>query len=167
MAGLARVTVGVCAVAVIAGGTLAGCGAAPRGSGPPRAVTLPRVSCGSAVTRLLDDHTQLLSASPGTLPCFDAAVRNCRSASISVTAMGVDAGTRYVFVIEAGTDPCQVTEQSQFYMVSGGGRRGPLLTTHCRVAAAAGEGVTLSCGGRDILIPAELTMSADGREAAS
>lgn len=167
MAGLARVTVGVCAVAVIAGGTLAGCGAAPRGSGPPRAVTLPRVSCGSAVTRLLDDHTKLLSASPGTLPCFDAAVRNCRSASISVTAMGVDAGTRYVFVIEPGTDPCQVTEQSQSYMVSGGLRHGRVTTVGCERTIVTVTGVMLRCGGRNILIPAEVSMSADGREVAS
>jgi len=160
MPGLTKL-ITACGLAVIAGGTLAGCGVSQR------AVTPPAVSCGSAVTHFLTARTQLLSAHPGTLPCFYKAARNCHSASISVTAMGVDTGTHYVFAIQPGTRPCLVIEHSQFSMVSGGVRRGPVITTQCRVVAAAGEGVTLSCGGRDILIPAELAMSVDPRGAAS
>jgi hypothetical protein len=159
---LTTILAGVCAVAVTGGGALAGCGVSRQGAAPPG------VNCGSAVTRSLDDRTQLLSAKPGALPCFDAAARNCRAASITVTAMGVDAGTRYVFVIKPGTEPCQVTEQSQFYMVSGGGgRHGPIKTVACQRSAVTRSGVTLSCGGRGILIPAELRMSVDRGEAAS
>lgn len=161
MRGLTKVITGVCAAAVIAGGALAGCGTSHR------AVTPPRVSCGAAVTHSLNDSTELLSASPGALPCFAAAVRNCHSASLSVTAMGVDAGIHYVFVIKPGTEPCQVAEQSQFYMVSGGVRHGPVRTVACQRTAVTASGVTLSCGGRDILIPAKLRMSLDRGEAAS
>jgi hypothetical protein len=99
----------------------------------------------------------LLSAEPGALPCFDVAVRNCRAASIAVTAMGVDAGTHYVFIVKPAASRCQVTEQRQFYLVSGGIRRGPLRTTSCQVAAATGQGVTLSCDGQRLLIPATVS----------
>ena len=161
MPGLTKLITAVCGLAVIAGGALAGCGVSQR------TVTQPRVSCGSAVTRVLDDRTQLLSATPGALRCFDAAARMCRPASISVTAMGVDAGTHYAFAIKPGTQPCQVTEQSQFYMVSGGLRHGPVTTVSCQRSAVTASGVTLSCGGPDILVPAEVRMSVDRGEAAS
>lgn len=153
MRGLMKGIRGVCAAAVIASGALAGCGASQHGDTSQQGVAPPRVGCGSAITRTLDDRTVLLSASPGALPCFAAAARNCHSATITVTAMGVDAGNHYVFGIEPGTRPCLVTERSQFYMVSGGTRHGPVTTTHCRIAATDAGGVTLSCGGRQILIP--------------
>jgi hypothetical protein len=153
MSGLTKVIIGACAVAVLAGGAVAGCGASQHGDTSQRSVAPLRVSCGAATARFLDDRTELLSANPGALPCFDAAARNCRPASITVTTMGVDAGTRYTFAIEPGTNPCQVTEQSQFYLVSGGLRHGPVTTTHCGISAATADGVTLSCSGRDILIP--------------
>jgi len=148
MLGLAKLITAVCAAAVIAGEVLAGCG------NSHGAVMLPQVSCGSAATHALNDRTQLLSASPGALPCFDAAARKCRAASISVVAMGVDAGTHYVFMIKPGTDPCQITERSQFYLVSGGMRRGPVITRHCRVGAVTARGVSLSCDGQPpLLVP--------------
>jgi hypothetical protein len=158
MVGLTKVIIG-CAVAGLAGAAAAGCGASQQGDASQRSVTTQRVSCGSATARFLDDRTELLSANPGALPCFDAAARNCRSASITVTTMGVDAGTRSTFAIKPGTGPCQVTEQSQFYLVSGGLRHGPVTTTHCRISAATAAGVTLSCSGRDVVIPAELRLS--------
>jgi hypothetical protein len=159
MLGLTKVIVGGCAAALLIGGGLAGCGASQHGGTSQRGVAPSRVSCGSATARFLDDRTELLSAKPGALPCFDAAARNCRSASISVTTMGVDAGTRYTFAIEPGTGSCQVTEQSQFYLVSGGLRHGPVTTTHCRIGAATAKSVTLSCSGGDILIPATVSHS--------
>jgi hypothetical protein len=148
------IVAGVFVVTAIAGGALVGCGVSKPGSGSPRDTTLPRVNCGSAATRFLGESTQVLSATSGALPCFAAAARNCRPASITVTAMGVDAGTRYVFVVKPGTDGCQVTEQSQFYVVSGGVRHGPLTIVGCQRTAVTASGVTLECGGRRILIPA-------------
>jgi hypothetical protein len=153
MLGLTKVIVGACAAALLTGGALAGCGASQR------ATAAPPVSCGSAAARFLDDRTELLSASPGALPCFDTAVRHCRSASIIVTTMGVDAGTRDTFAIEPVTGPCQVTERSQSYLVSGGLHHGPVTTTHFRIAGATAAGVTLSCSGQRILIPATVSHS--------
>lgn len=159
MLGLTKVIVGACAAALLIGGALAGCGASQHGDTSQRGVAPLRVSCGSATARFLDERTELLSAKPGALPCFDAAARNCRSASISVTTMGVDAGTKYTFAIEPGTGPCQATEQSQLYLVSGGLRHGPVMTTHCRIALATAKSVTLNCNGRDILIPVTVSHS--------
>lgn len=161
MLGLTKVMIGGCAAVLLAGGGVAGWRAS---HGSP---TLPLPTCGSVTTHLLSSDTQLLSAKPGALACFSAAARNCRAGSIAVNQMGVDAGTRYVFVIEPGTEPCQVTEQSQFYMVSGGLRHGPVKTVACQRSAVTTSGVTLSCGGRGILIPVELRMSVDRGEAAS
>jgi hypothetical protein len=155
---LTTITAGVCAAAVIAAGALAGCGASQPGASR-QAPKLPRVSCGSATTRFLDDHTELLSADPGALPCFNAAVTSCRAASITVTTMGVDAGTRYVFAVDPGTHPCQVTEQRQSYIVSGGPHHGPVTTVACQLAAATASGVTLTCGSQQLLIPASVSRS--------
>lgn len=149
---LTTIAAGVCAAALIAGGALAGCGASQPGASG-QVPKLPRVSCGAATTRFLDERTELLSADPGALPCFDAAVRSCRPASITVTTMGVDAGTRYVFGIEAGTHPCQVIEQRQFYIISGGPHHGPVTTVACQRAVATASGVTLTCGTQHFLIP--------------
>lgn len=159
---LTTIAAGVCVAAVIAGGVLAGCGASSLGASQ-QAPKLPPASCGSATTRFLDDQTELLSADPGAPSCFNAAVKSCRSASITVRTMGVDAGTRYVFVIEAGTHPCQVTEQRQFYLISGGPHHGPVKTVACQHAAATASGVTLTCASQQLLIPA----SVSHREAAS
>jgi len=155
---LTTTAAGVCVAAVIAGAVLAGCGASPVGASQ-QAPKLPPVSCGSATTRFLDDRTELQSADPGALSCFNAAVKSCRSASITVTTMGVDAGTRYVFVVDAGTHPCQVTEQRQFYIVSGGPHHGPATTVACQRAAATAGGVTLTCASQRFLIPARVSHS--------
>jgi len=40
----------------------------------------------------LTSHTQLLRADPGALTCFVTAARECRSASLGVTELGVDTG---------------------------------------------------------------------------
>ena len=124
----------VCALAVIAGGVLAGFGA----SGG--VVPMQRITCGSAVN-------------PAAVQCFDAAVRTCRAASITETTMLVDTGTHDVFVTDPGTSPCQVTERSQFYLVSGGIRHGPVTTTPCRVTGTAVSRVVLTCNGRVMMIP--------------
>jgi hypothetical protein len=71
--------------------------------------------------------------------------------------MGVDAGTHYVFVIKPGGRPCQVTELSQFYIVTGGVHRNPVTSTRCRVAVVTAQGVTLRCDGQAIVVPAVLS----------
>lgn len=114
---------------------------------------LPHPTCGSAGTHNLDSRTQLLSADPGTLTCFHAAAKSCKAASIEVTEMGVDAGTDDVFVIKPGGRPCQATAFSQFYIFTGQLHRNPVTSTSCRLTAVTDRGVTLSCGGQQILIP--------------
>ena len=121
----------------------------------------PPAACGSASTHAVNGQTHLLSADRGALTCFDAAVRACKPASLHVIDMGVDTGTDYVFTIEGGASEggaasCRVTEASNFYSANGGGSTGPVTTTSCLRTAATGEGVSLSCAGQDVLIPAQV-----------
>jgi hypothetical protein len=119
---------------------------------------LPRASCGSATTHFLTSDTQVLSAKVGALTCFVRAARECRSASIGVTEMGVDTGTDYVFIIEPGKAPCQVAEDSQGYSANFGGSQTAVSTVPCRRSAVTSSGVMLRCGGRDVLIPAKVSL---------
>jgi hypothetical protein len=145
-------------VAVIIGSTLAGCSAAAQGASEraavQRAVTLPGVSCGSAVTRFQDGRAELQSANPGALGCFDAAVRHCRAARITVTVMAVDTGSHENFVVKPRSGSCMVIEQSQFYSVSGGIRRGPVRTARCQPVGTTTPGGTLNCNGKTTVFPA-------------
>jgi hypothetical protein len=146
--------VGLCAVA------MTGCGASTGGPSAHHYLALPHAACGTVSTHQLSPDTQLISASPGALGCFDAAVRTCRKASIHVTEMGVDTGTQYVLVLEPGRTPCLLTEYSQSYSANFGGSEGPVLTTSCHEVALTGSGLTLRCGGEQYLIPATVQSSA-------
>jgi hypothetical protein len=118
---------------------------------------LPRPSCGGSVTHGLSATTQILSADKGALNCFHVAARDCRTASIGVTEMGVDTGTNHVFAIEPGGKSCAVTDLSQGYSANFGGSHSKIGTTQCTVATVTGGGVTLACGGEKVLIPATVT----------
>ncbi len=74
-----------------------------------------------------------------------------------MTELGVDTGTDYVFIIEPGKASCQVTEQRQDYSANFGGSHDAVSTVPCRRTAMTRSGVGLSCGGRDVLIPAQLS----------
>ena len=143
----------ICAIIAAAGGVAA---AAWSHSHHPAAV--PRPPCGSAQTHFLTGHTQFLAADPGALTCFVSAARECRSASLRVTEMGVDTGTNYVLTIEPGTTPCQVTEDSRAYSANFGGSQGALSTVRCQRTAVTRAGVMLSCRGRAVLIPARVSV---------
>lgn len=149
----ARMAVIVCAVIVAATGAMA----ALRISHHPSALTHP--SCGSASTHFLTADTQFLRADHGALTCFVRAARDCRSASLGVTEMGVDSGTDYVFVIDPAAASCQVSEQRQDYSANFGGSQGTVSTVPCRRTAVTLSGVALSCGGRNVLIPAAASVS--------
>ena len=71
--------------------------------------------------------------------------------------MGVDTGTTYVFIIGPGGTTCQVTELTQFYSANFGGSTGPVNSVACRRADVTARGVTLTCGGQDVLIPAAVS----------
>ena len=118
---------------------------------------LPHPSCGSASTHFLTGDTQLLRADPGALACFVRAARECRPAGLGVTEMGVDTGTSYVFNIKPRQTSCQVTELRQDYSANFGGSQDAVSTVPCRRTAVTGTGVTLKCGGRDVLIPSKVT----------
>jgi len=118
---------------------------------------LPQATCGSASTHALDAVTQLLDAEKGALSCFETAMRHCQAASLAITEMGVDTGTGYVFAIKPGGTGCPVTELSQSYSANFGGSQGTITATQCRLAEVTGAGVTLSCAGQDVLIPATVT----------
>jgi len=117
----------------------------------------PTASCGSAWTHAVNGQTHLLGADRGALTCFDTAARACKPASLHVTELGVDTGYDYVFTIESGGASCRVTESSNFYSANGGGSTGPVTTTSCLRTAVTGGGVSLSCAGQDVLIPAKVS----------
>src|ERR1700722_4351058 len=132
--------------------------ASGRPTAPPAA--LPQASCGEAVTHDLSRVTQVFRADTGALSCFATAARQCASASIAVTEMGVDTGTDYVFAVVPGKARCQATEWSQFYSASSGGAKyGKVVVTQCS-AAAGTDGVLLGCAGQALLIPVTVTSSA-------
>ncbi len=89
---------------------------------------------------------------------FNAAARDCKAAGIEITEMGTDTGTNFVFSIGPGPTTCQATELSQDYSANFGGSAGPVTTVPCRLAAVSSEGVTLGCGGQDVLIPSAVSL---------
>jgi hypothetical protein len=114
---------------------------------------LPQANCGEIGTHELSGATRLFRADAGALSCFATAARLCQGASIAVTEMGTDTGTKYVFALEPGKAPCQATEWSQGYSANfGGSQQFKVVVTQCS-AAAKPDGVLLGCGGQDILIP--------------
>jgi hypothetical protein len=129
----------------------------PSQSGQP-VTALPSATCGHASTHDLNASTQILDADQGALTCFQAAARQCVAASLAVTEMGIDAGTNHVFAIEPGGKDCQVSDVSQFYTANNhGGSQGTIATTRCRLADVSATGVTLGCGGQNVLIPTTVT----------
>jgi hypothetical protein len=151
---IARVAVIVCAIIVAA----VGAAAAALRSSSPHPSALPHPTCGSAITHFLTGHTQLLSADPAALSCFVKAARQCRSASLGVTEMGVDTGTDYLFAIKPGGTSCKFTELSQYYSANFGGSRSKVSTVQCRRNAVTRAGVELRCAGRDVLIPSKVSV---------
>jgi hypothetical protein len=121
----------------------------------------PPAACGSASTHAVSGQTHLLQADRGALTCFDTAARACKPASLHVTEIGVDTGTDYTFTIESGGPSCRVTESSNFYSANGGGSTGPVTTTLCTRTAVTGAGVSLTCAGQDVLIPAKVQPGLD------
>jgi len=148
-----RSAVIICAVIAAA----AGATAAVWPDGHHHPASLPRPSCGSALTHFLNGHTRFLTADPGALSCFVTAAKQCRSASLGVTDMGVDTGIRYVFTIEPGRAACHVIEESRAYSANFGGSQGALSSVRCHRTAATNAGVMLSCRGQEVLIPAQVS----------
>jgi hypothetical protein len=109
------------------------------------------------MTHRVDNDTTIIAADPGALTCFDTAARGCRPASIRVVEMGVDTGTTYVFGIESGSAACAVAELTQSYSANFGGSTSQVSSLTCRRTAVTGRGVTLTCSGQNVLIPATVT----------
>jgi len=149
---MTRTAILICAVVV----AVLGVAAASLRTSPHRP-TLPRASCGSAVTHFLTSDTRALSARPGALACFRKAARACRSASLGVTEMGVDTGTSYVFRIEPGSTSCRVVELRQAYSANFGGSKGVVISVPCHLTAVTVRGVTLRCAGHGVLVPARVS----------
>lgn len=139
---------GGAAVVVLAAGTAV---AATQLGHHSTATTLPTANCGSATARSVDASTVVTMADPGALTCFYNAARACQPAAVQIVARGVDAGTDYVFKIDSGGKACRVTESSQTYVEPG--RHGPVQSVTCDRTGVTDVGVTLSCGGQDVLVP--------------
>jgi hypothetical protein len=164
--GIKALLAGLVMAATVA--VLAGCATGAATTGPSRQPTptkttngtpgaLPTATCGRASTHGLSATTQILSADKGALNCFHVAARDCKTASIAVTEMGVDTGTNHVFAIEPGGKSCTVSDTSQDYSANFGGSHGKIGAARCSVAAVSSGGVTLACNGEKVLIPARVT----------
>ncbi|MEZ0114727.1 hypothetical protein ABH920_008762 [Catenulispora sp. EB89] len=144
------VILGGAAVVVLAAGTaVAATQLGHHGTGTT--TTLPTANCGSATARSVDASTVVTMADPGALTCFTNAARACQPAAVQIVARGVDAGTDYVFKVQSGGKSCRVTESSQTYVEPG--RHGPVRSVTCDQTGVTDEGVTLACGGQDVLVP--------------
>ena len=135
--------------------SLRGSGSASPGG--PQSAMPTKASCGRAVTHGLNSDTQMLSSDKGALTCFQKAAKTCTAASLGVTEMGVDTGTSDVLAIDpAGSSGsgCQVTWWHQGYSANNGGSKGAVASTACQLGTVTSAGVTLSCAGRTLLIPA-------------
>jgi len=138
---------GAAVVVVAAGTAVAATQLGHHGAG----TTSAAANCGSATARSVDASTVVTTADPGALTCFYNAARACRPASVQIVARGVDAGTDYVFKVDSGGKACRVTESSQTYVEPA--RHGPVRSVTCDRTGVTDVGVTLSCGGQDVLIP--------------
>jgi hypothetical protein len=162
LCGAAVVMAGIAACASPGGSVAAGGQPSVRPSATPSKTpgtavkALPKASCGSALTHGLNSQTQLLRSDPGALTCFHGAAKTCKTAGLAVTAMGVDTGTNNVITIERTGSGCEVTLWHQAYSANGGGFKGKVATTTCKLSTVTGGGVTLSCAGVKVLIPAKV-----------
>jgi hypothetical protein len=148
-------TIAVCVLVVAAGAVIAWWITRPPPALPlPHASSpaLPQASCGRVITNQSGVLTTV-GTNADALTCFAAAARGCKAASIAVTEMSVDTGTRFLFTIDPGGTPCRVTEAYQWYSANFGGSSGPITSMPCRLTAVTGKGVMLICGGQDVLIP--------------
>ncbi|WP_194925871.1 hypothetical protein [Catenulispora pinisilvae] len=139
---------GGAAVVVLAAGSAV---AATQLGGHNAQTALPKASCGSAITRAVTSDTSVTAADPGALTCFQTAARTCSPAAVQVDQRGVDAGRTYVFQIKSGGATCQVDELSQSSMEPG--KAGQVQSVTCDRSGVTTEGVMLTCGGRNVLIP--------------
>lgn len=119
---------------------------------------LPQASCGSAWAYSVYGNSVVTRADPGSaLTCFGTAARTCRSASIQMVVAGVDSGGRYVFGTKPGGAKCQVIEISRACTVSFGNCPGQVSSKTCSSVTVTGRGVTFTCDGDVVLIPAVVT----------
>lgn len=86
--------------------------------------------------------------------CFWEAFQHCQPASLTVTMMGVDAGTLHTFTLAPKGSACVLTDQQQTYVVPG--KRSPTHTYTCTSLAQQQGGLRFqSCGADgDVYVPA-------------
>lgn len=124
-----------------------------------RPAGLPAASCGEQFSARKVDSIQALSGTePRVLACFSKAARTCRSASIGMrVSPGHGTGTNYVFRIERGRAPCQVTEVRQAWGINGAGWwSGIVHTVPCHLRTLTSSRLRLTCGRQDISIPGDI-----------
>jgi hypothetical protein len=122
-----------------------------------RPAGLPSPSCGGQFFASHVDRSMraLSGTDPGVLACFTKAARDCRAASIGMTVSpGHNAGTGYVFRIEAGRAQCRVTELRQDWGVNGAGWWSGIVTSmSCHLTTVTSWGVGLRCADQNLGIP--------------
>jgi hypothetical protein len=148
-----HIIVVVCCAAALAGGAVVVEHSHAEHQAGPIVLELPRASCGSARTHLLGGDTTVSNDEPNALSCFGEAARDCTSASIVVDEAGVDTGDMHFFRIEPDGAACQAVERSQAWSANWG-FSSLVRSQTCDGIAVTSRGVTLSCGGQDLLIPA-------------
>lgn len=137
---------------------LAACGSQYGGSGSPGATTTPTVQkCGS-VHSLPDGKLATPMAAKTAEDCFWQAYQQCKAATISYTAGGVDTVSINTFTIKNDNGKCAVSDAAQFSIAPN--KPGAPKTYSCSGITQQQNGLRItSCGERgDIVLPAPTGM---------
>lgn len=92
--------------------------------------------------------------------CFWQAYQQCKTATMLVTHMGVDAGSTDTLVVSKQQNGCTIVDSSQFYNVNFGGSHSPITTSTCSMLQRQGAELLFSgCKGGDSSNPVSPTFT--------
>lgn len=145
---LARMCLGLAGILA-----LAGCGATASGS--PTTTGGPTTNCGTVTVRQ-GPNTVLNGDKAGPAEdCFWRAFHQCHAATLTVTAMGVDAGVTRTLTIVSKSGGCGLTDKSEHYVIPSNTHQVTTFTCATLTQATGGGLVAKGCGADgDVTIPA-------------
>lgn len=93
---------------------VAGCGQGIQ-AGAGASTSTQAQNCGTVTIHQANNSTDASASTPES--CFYSAYQKCASATLTVTTMGVDAGTTRTFTTQANNATCRITDAVSTYVV--------------------------------------------------
>lgn len=141
------------AVAISVLAFVAGCGLSTQsGSSAPGSGGAPTKNCGTVIIHGSNPPTDASARQDES--CFYTSYQTCDSATLTVTDMGVDAGTTRTFTTAANNGKCTLTDRVSTYVIP---RPTPTPATFtCSGLAQQSDGLHFSACGvdGDVFVPA-------------